>query len=148
MNAVQQGIVTLIRSAITGKGYPLPADFRLEEAEELIIRHQIVGLSYEGALLCGLDNGSPAMRRLFQLYSQVVYRNNTQMAAVDKIMAAFEKENIDYLPVKGSVLKGLYPKPAMRVMTDADILIRLTQKDKITACMEALGYKEHMITDH
>lgn len=142
MNHIQRGILNLIRSAITGQAYPLPEGFVLSDAEELIIKHQIVGLAYEGAVLCGIPKDDPTMMKLFPRYYQVMIHSNTQMAALNKLYAAFEENGIDYLPVKGCVLKELYPKPAMRTMGDADVLIRMEQYDTIKELMPQLGYTE------
>lgn len=38
---------------------------------------------------------------------------------------AFDAGGIDYMPLKGSILKDLYPRHEMRMMGDADILIRM-----------------------
>lgn len=140
MNLMQQGILTLIRSALTGKAMSLPEGFSLEEAEETILKHQIIGLAYEGAVACGIPKTEPVMGRLFQRYCQVMIRSNNQMAALEKLYTAFEENGIDYLPVKGCVLKSLYPSPAMRTMGDADVLIRYEQYAQIKPIMEALGY--------
>lgn len=148
MNVMQRGIATLIRSAITGQAYPLPEGFCLEEAEKLIISHQIVGLIYEGAVRCGIDKNEPVMGKLFQIYCHILLRSNAQMKAVDKLLAQFETKGIDHLPVKGCILKQLYPNPAMRSMTDADILIRMEQYDTIRSIVTDLGYTEGEVADH
>lgn len=148
MDVIQQGIVTLIRSAITGKKLDLPEKFRMSDAENQIIQHQIVGLAYEGAVLCDVPKSDPAMRRLFQLYCQIVFRSNAQMHAVAQLLSVFEENGIDYLPVKGCMLKQMYPKPEMRTMTDADILIRLNQYKVIRPLVQSLGYAEGEIADH
>ena len=148
MNPVQKGLIALIRSALTGKAYPLPADFSLAQAGDIARSHQVVGLAYEGALLCGIPRQDPAMERLFRLYCQGHFRSNRQMAAINTLTAAFEEAGIDYLPVKGWVLKALYPKAAMRPMADADILIRDAQKDRIAPLMTGLGYREKSVYDY
>lgn len=148
MDAIQRGILTLIRSAITGQALPLPEEFHIDQAEKLILSHQIVGLAYEGAVLCGVDRGAPAMGRLFQRYCQIVQRSGRQLLAVEKLLQQLEQAQADYLPVKGCELKKLYPNPAMRTMTDADILIRMEQYETIRPIMEQLGYTEGETADH
>lgn len=142
MNHTQRGVLNLIRSALTGKPFPLPEAFVLAEAEDLIVKHQIVGLAYEGAVLCGIPKDDPVMLRFFQRYYQLTIRSNIQWSALQKVFAAFEENGIDYLPVKGSVLKAHYPKPALRAMGDADVLIRMEQYDAIRELMPQLGYTE------
>lgn len=148
MNDTQRGILNLIRSAITKKPFPLPDGFRLEDAEKLINSHQIHGLVYEGAVLCGIPKTDPVMGRLFQKYCQLIIRNHAQMTTLETLYAAFEENGIDYLPVKGCVLKELYPNPAMRTMGDADVLIHMEQYDQIRAIVESLGYTLSGEADH
>lgn len=142
MNDIQRGILNLIRSAITKQPIPLPEGFCLADAEKLINSHQIHGLAYEGAVLCGIPKTDPVMGRLFQKYCQLIRRDHIQMTALKKVYDAFEENGIDYLPVKGCVLKELYPNPAMRTMGDADVLIRTEQYDTIKSLLQSLNYVE------
>ena len=50
MNITYQGILVLLRSAITGEKLALPEGFDLAAAYGDIRRHQLVPLAYEGAV--------------------------------------------------------------------------------------------------
>ena len=52
----------------------------------------------------------------------------------------FEKEGIWYMPLKGAVLKDMYPKYGMREFADYDILIDSTRAYDVKNIMEKLGY--------
>ena len=52
------------------------------------------------------------------------------------------------MPVKGSRLKYIFPKPELRLMGDADILIKLEQYPDIENIMYNLGFTFHGKTDH
>lgn len=140
MNTTQQGIITLLKSAVTGERLPLPDGFSLEEACAVIKKQGLVTLAYEGAVLCGISRKDPIMEDLFRNYYAVLLRSERQMAKVNRIFQAFEEAGIDYLPFKGCVMKQLYPKPELRVMGDADILIRLEQYEKIKPILISLGF--------
>lgn len=57
----------------------------------------------------------------------------------------FEKENIWYMPLKGSLLKDLYPKYGMRQMSDNDILFDSTRAEDVKRIMESMGFTcEHI----
>lgn len=71
-----------------------------------------------------------------------------QMYEINKIFEEFDKNNIDYMPLKGTLLKKMYPKTEMRVMSDADILIKTEQYDTIKSVMENLGYTYVLESDH
>lgn len=142
MNEIQQGLLVLIKSAVDKQPMALPEGFSMDAAEKQIYRHQIVGLAYEGAVLCGISQQDPVMVRLFQKYYQQILRNQKQTAALNKLFETFDANGIDYLPVKGLDMKALYPDPAMRTMGDADVLIRMEQYDRIKPLMLELGYTE------
>lgn len=148
MNVTYQGILVLLRSAITGEKLPVPEGFDLAAAYGDIRRHQLVPLAYEGAVNCGVSPNQTIMAKLQDGYCQCLMRMTGQILAVDRVMNAFEKEGIDYLPLKGCNLYGLYPKPELRIMADADILIRESQREKIMPVMKALGFRAAEESDH
>ncbi len=53
----------------------------------------------------------------------------------------FEQNGIWYLPLKGSVIKELYPNPEMREMNDNDILIDQNGRDQAKDFMLSRGYQ-------
>lgn len=148
MNPTRQGILTLLRSAVTGDALALPRDFDWEAAMVWAKKHQISPLVYEGAVNCGVDKALPQMQTLFQMYCKNLMVSEGQMQAIDRLCAAFEDANIDYMPVKGCNMKLRYPKPELRAMGDADILIKLDQYDRIRPIMKNLGFEEILESDH
>ena len=148
MTIDQKGIAALLKSAITQTAQALPQDFELEKAYPLIKQHHIVALAYEGAVCCGIPTGTPVMKRLFEDYCKILLVSKRQMAQVKRVCNAFEENGIDYMPLKGCNMKGRYPKPELRTMGDADILVRLEQYDKIRELMESLGFAAQYDSDH
>lgn len=140
MDALQRGIAALLRSAVTGEQLPLPEGFSLEEAQELIHKQALVTLAYEGAFCCGIDRKAPVMQEMKKAYYRYLLKSERQMQKVNRIVAAFEEQGIDYFPFKGCVMKQLYPQPHLRVMGDADILIRYEQYEKIKPIVKELGF--------
>lgn len=148
MESKNQGILTLLRSAITGQKLELPADFNLAAAYGQIKRHQLIPLAYEGAVNCGIDMTSKPMMKLCDGYCQSLMRMSEQLNEVRRVCDAFEAQGIDYMLLKGSKLNALYPKPELRIMADADILIRLEQRPAIEGIMRSLGFREDVESDH
>ncbi|MBE6691891.1 MAG: hypothetical protein E7586_00985 [Ruminococcaceae bacterium] len=59
-----------------------------------------------------------------------------------KIFNLFDTNEIDYIPLKGSVIKKFYPEEWMRTSSDTDILIRPENGERALSLLtEALGYK-------
>lgn len=88
------------------------------------------------------------MQRYQVQYYRRLIHSERQMRAVEQIFRAFEENGIDYMPVKGCNMKKLYPQPEMRVMGDADILIRPEQHEKIKPIMERLGFIFRIENEH
>ena len=148
MNTIQRGIITLLKSAVTEQSLPLPEDFDLEAAYPVLKRHHMSTLVYDGAVRCGIDRSLPVMQKLFGEYCRAMLISERQMAEVNRVFAAFDEAEIDYMPLKGCVMKARYPKPELRTMGDADILIRMEQYDRIVPIMEELGFAAEKESDH
>ncbi len=148
MNTTQLAAINLLNSAITGQGRELPADFSMEEVCTLMSKQGALPLAYVGALNCGVANSDPIMQQLFLGYYKTMLRSEKQMRAAQSIFNKFEENGIDYMPLKGCNLKKLYPKPEMRVMGDADILIRAEQYQLINEAMLSLGFKSKSDNEH
>jgi len=140
MDTTQRLITTLLKAAVTGQVQPLPEGYSLEEAMPIIRKQGLASLAYEGAYVCGISRNEPVMQELFKLYYSILLHSERQMRKVEEVCRAFEENGIDYLPFKGCVLKAMYPRPELRPMGDADILIRFEQYPKICGIMEKLGF--------
>lgn len=147
MTDLQQGILTLIKSALIDKPLPLPADFSLEGILPLCRDHEITPMVCEGAVNCGIHN-SPSFRPMFQESCQHLLASERQAGLVRSIFKAFQDHGIDYMPVKGCLMKQRYPKHEFRPMADVDILIRPEQYDRIRPLMQQLGFFEGVESNH
>ena len=143
-----RGLFLLIKSALSGEPVSLPQDFDLEQVKKIVSMHQIQNLVYYGAVNCGFDPKSEVMRELFSATCRYLYIDGRQRWELEKLRTAFEENAIAYMPLKGVLMKELYPRPDMRIMSDADILIRMDQYDKIKALMQELGFTEKLESDH
>ena len=150
MNTIYQGLFTLVKSALTGQKLELPKGFSLEQAQTLIQTQALIPLVYPGAVLCGLDPKGELMQKYQVRYFQHFVTGERQMAAVKTLCETFEENGIDYMLLKGCNMKRLYPKPEMRTMGDADVLIRVDQYSRIKPLMEKLQYKntKESVYDH
>jgi len=148
MDIMQQGVITLLKSAVTGEKLDLPRGFDLAQAYPRIRAHHMTTLVYTGAVNCGIDRRLPVMQQLFQGYCRALQVCECQMHALNRVFAAFDAEGIDYLPMKGSMMRALYPRPELRMMGDADVLIRLEQYERIVPILQKLGFVEGPEGEH
>ena len=147
-NTLQNGIIALLRSALSGEAMLLPEEFDLTSAMSVIRKHHIGSLIHTGAVNCKIDSKLPAMQQLFGITYQYMCSDEGQRWELARVLTAFDENGIDYMPLKGTLLKPLYPRPDMRIMGDADILIKLDQYDKIRPLMLELGFEEKLESDH
>ncbi|MBR3927417.1 MAG: nucleotidyltransferase family protein [Clostridia bacterium] len=145
MDTIHRGIITLLKSAITGEKLSLPEGFDIEKAYAKIKSHHVIPLAYTGAVNCGIDQSHPVMHKLFQGYLKAMQISQRQMRDLRRVFEAFEEQKIDFLPLKGCNMKEKYPRPELRMMGDADILIREKQYKRIKPIMSGLGFQEGII---
>ena len=149
MNDLQRGVINIIKSTLTGEKFSLPNNFNFSDGVRIAKKHKIEVLFYYGALNYGCKQYEPLMQELFTIVCGIIAINEQQMYALKEIFSAFDKEKIDYLPIKGILLKQLYPKPEMRSMSDMDILIRYEDYlEKIIPVMKNLGFEEGRVSDN
>lgn len=66
---------------------------------------------------------------------QAILRYEMIQADINEISACFEKNEIDYIPLKGAILRKYYPKPWMRTSCDIDILVHDESLNKAVDCL-------------
>ena len=148
MTEQQSTLILLIKSALTGEAHTLPDEADLTEVFQIAKRHGVDVMAYYGALLCGVSkNAEPIREELMRVY-QSISVSETQLASVRRIMDEFEARGVRHMPLKGVLLKRLYPYAEMRGMGDADILIDCAQYETIRSIMNELGYIEKYESDH
>lgn len=62
----------------------------------------------------------------------------------ERVLAELEKAGIWYMPLKGIILKDLYPQIGMRQMADNDILFGKTRASDVRSIMVRLGFKTEL----
>ena len=148
MNVTQQSAILLTKSAISGQPEKLPENMDFQSVVNLMEHQGLTALCYLGALNCGISEEDPIMQYLQDMYCVALISSERQLELIQSISQAFEENGIDHMPVKGTLMKALYPDHAMRYMCDADILIKEEQYPKIHPIMESLGFKETGESDH
>lgn len=144
----QWAVIQLLRSALSGKAEELGEDFSLLTAMRLTNKHQVYPLLYVGALNCGVSQESMQMQGLFVHVCRVMALSEQQLFETNRLFAAFEEAKLDYMPLKGTLLKAYYPESHLRTMSDVDILIRTEQYSRIKPIMKELGFEEGVESDH
>lgn len=83
-----------------------------------------------------------ALLNKWQQARDMAIRKNTMLdIAREQLFAYMDEHEIWYMPLKGSLLKDMYPKLGMRQMADNDILIDATYRKQVFDYMVGLGYE-------
>lgn len=63
-----------------------------------------------------------------------------QITQIGKVLEEFNRSNIPVIALKGLILRTLYPKPDLRTMGDADILVHQEDLEKVRIVLASMGY--------
>ena len=75
-----------------------------------------------------------------QAYNKAVRKNVMLDVERTAILEDFERRGIWYMPLKGSILKELYPENGMREMADNDMLYDASKQQEVMQIMLGHGY--------
>lgn len=148
VQSFQKDIFLLIRSAINREKVVLSDDFDWQLAFQTGQEHGILSLLYYGILNAGLEVNKNLLSTLRKQNLNNVLVGTNQQYAYKTLKDEFCAAGVDFLPIKGAVIKHLYPNPEMRRMSDIDILIKTAQYEKIAPVMSRLGYTVTTESDH
>ena len=148
LTILEKGVITLIRNALKGEKQTLPEEFKAEMAYELAKRHQIIPIVYYGGAHIESFAGSQSGMRMLMTTMSFATLSENQLLEINKLCSAFEENKIEYMKLKGTILKPLYPNSEMRMMSDSDILIKREQMSEIEPIMKSLGYTHVNNSDH
>lgn len=93
------------------------------------------------AVVCiALKSAGVQDKQFDQAYKKAVRKNIYLDAERTTIISSLEEKGIWYMPLKGSVLKDLYPENGMREMADNDMLYDAEKQQEVMQIMLAHGY--------
>jgi hypothetical protein len=87
------------------------------------------------------DSGGPDAVPLHDTYWMNHFRNQVLLAELERVQRAAGAAGIDTMPMKGaSLATAYYESPALRVMSDIDLLARPQDLSRLAAVMSGLNY--------
>ena len=81
----------------------------------------------------------PRLKKYY-LSATIVYENQNHM--IDEIKRIFNENKIDFILLKGSVIRKIYPKHFLRLQGDVDVLVREKDIDLATKVLINEGYQQ------
>lgn len=153
-NQMCAGLFCLLKSEISGA--------ELDEESKNLIKPEVLFPLYKlskahdlaHAVADALDKNhllddSDISKKFRAERNMAVMRYEQSNYALEELCDIFEKEKIENIPLKGSVLRAYYPQPWLRTSCDIDILIRQSEIKKVVALLtEKYGYEYVIHTQH
>ena len=141
-------LTNLISTILYNKPSPeVPRGFNWNTFLNLVLQNGFVTLVYERV---------KDMPDVSEIILAVLHKMNTeefqkallQDVYEEKILERFEQEGIKCMPLKGIILKHLYPQFFMRRMSDLDILIDVKKLKETRKIMPELGFEAWRYDEH
>lgn len=149
MNSNIVFLMKLIAAAVGGREYPeITQDVDWKTVYDISKNHNITNLVGYAVLTGKYTIENDLKQSFLKAMSGYISHDMHQMQAFAELSHAFEKNGIKYMPLKGLVIKSLYPSSDMRNMSDGDILIDTACKDKLNDIMTELGYTFKLESNH
>ena len=129
------------------KGLPIPScpeNVDTDMLYKLSVRNAVQGILYLAVQSGMITLSNEAEAKLQKSYIAILAREATQQEEIEYIRDAFAKENIEFMFLKGTHLKSLYPIPEMRFMVDMDILIKEYDMEKGGKIILNRGFTQEM----
>lgn len=97
----------------------------------------------------GLLGAVPIKKAFDKQVMLAVYRDEWMDYEIEALSQLFESEGIDFILLKGSVIKNYYPEKWQRTNCDVDVLVKENELERITELLqEKLNYSKKGRTSH
>ena len=136
----REALLTVARLASDAINGRIPDAARVEETDlptlyQAADRHQLTGI-----VGLALESAGVRDRAFMEAVGKAVRREAVFDVECAAVLAGLEKAGVWYMPLKGQLLKRLYPRMGMRQMADVDILFDASRAADARAVMEGLGF--------
>lgn len=140
-----QALLYLMRCVLQGvKPQPI-VGLDYDALYRLSISHSVVAMTAmaleSGGLLTESYASPVCIKKWKESIVKAIRKNILLDVEREHIFQYFEEQGIWYMPLKGAILKDLYPKMGMRQMADNDILFDPAYQHQLKAYMESQGYQ-------
>ena len=139
MNNLACFLAKIIRAQLYKEPLPeIPEGITVEQVVTIACENQMIYMIVSALLQMKVDDKlEPVLKQLvFKSMSKTLMQVNELKA----LQQAFEESGIVNQPMKGSVMRFIYPKPELREMGDIDILVNEIDIKRAQETLEQLGY--------
>lgn len=141
MKLVEKQVIKLLDEAMHGRKTYIDGDIEWDKIIEEGRAHKVEALLYSAIDQKSLNNIDEELLKCWKL---TTYNSGvTQLQHIKNIsdvLNLFNENNIEVVVLKGLVIRGLYPRPELRTMCDADLLVHKEDLKKTEKLLLDQGY--------
>ena len=108
----------------------------MEQLFKLCQKHKLTSIVENVLEKIGIKNNQFYQEKQKAIRNQIYYEHER-----NQILKELENNKIWYMPLKGIIMKDLYPNSSMRQMADNDILFDSAKQDLVIKIMTKLGFE-------
>lgn len=143
--ATKAYFLKMVGASICGLPIPsCPDDIDIIKLYKLSVQNAVQGIFYLAVKDGKINFPEDLTKKLKASYMTIMMREASQEAEIELIRQDFSKQNLDFMFLKGTHLKALYPLPEMRFMVDMDILLHESDLDSARDIMLSHGFSLKM----
>jgi hypothetical protein len=135
--ATYKPFLALVRSVMDGT--PMPEQVDWKQMYLLAMNHGMIGILRAAASERD-DLSERGKRYIEERYLIALARRMEQERAAEELFSALREHGIRYMPLKGYLMRRLYPSPDLRQSGDLDVFYDSGRRKELPAIMEQMGY--------
>lgn len=150
MNSNDKYLIKLVQAAVLERP-PVTPDFAVnwEYIYKQAAFHQVANTVFYSILM--LPESDRPSETVFEKFREQAYvtiaQEAMQQSEAEALYKEMDKNGIAACPLKGWIMKQLYPRTDMRSMSDVDILIRKRDENVVKKLMKQMNYTKVRFSD-
>lgn len=112
----------------------------IEKLFELAARHSVAPLVADCILNNEFITDEDIIDGIKSIQLEAIFQYQKQKSELDKIKKLFNENKIPFIPLKGAVIRNIYPEPYLRTCCDIDILVHPEDAERAIAVLKCNGF--------
>lgn len=147
-NELVDYLIHLLKCGLNGeKPDEKPENISFEDIFRLANKHSVANLAYYAVERLDEQPLQPLVGEWREVRDKAVVKGITQLYERDMVIEALTGAGINICPLKGCLLKEMYPQQDMRMMSDLDILMEHEKAGEVEQILESMGYSKELEYD-
>lgn len=142
-NELVDYLIHLLKCGLNGeKPDEKPENISFEDIFRLANKHSVANLAYYSVERLDEQPLQPLAGEWREVRDKAVVKGITQLYERDMVIEALTGAGINICPLKGCLLKEMYPQQDMRMMSDLDILMEHEKAGEVEQILKSMGYSK------